>query len=116
MNKSACLILLTVLLAIAWLGVDRCSAGIDNSSLEQDQQKASRLVKELRITEVLGPLAPVALSPFFGLACLSGISILCSNGLLPENEFLVGHEVLNNGYIFVSFLVLTVITSIPNSN
>jgi hypothetical protein len=63
--------------------------------------------------EILGPLAPVALSPFFGMALLSGLSILISRGLLPDNVFLHNNPVLNNPTIFAVFLVLAVFTSLP---
>lgn len=89
------------------------SSGYDQSAVKQDQQKADTFVKRYGITEALGPLAPVALSPFFGLACLSGTSILCDAGILPENEFLQGNEVLNNWLVFLLFAGLTVVTSVP---
>lgn len=89
------------------------SSGYDKSAVEQDQQKAEKFVKRYGIMEALGPLAPVALSPFFGLACLSGTSILCDAGILPKNEFLQGNEVLNNWLVFILFAGLTVVTSVP---
>jgi hypothetical protein len=58
---------------------------IDQSAVEIQQQKGKNLAEKMGITETLGPLAPVALSPFFGLACLSGTSMLCEMGVLPEN-------------------------------
>ncbi len=110
--------LLLVLFLVASLG--QWAAGAFDSrdplqqiSVERDRQKGEVLVKTLPVSEVLGPLAPVALSPFFGLACLSGTSILCSQGVLPENSFLMGSAVLNNPAVFLAFLVLTVITSVP---
>ena len=116
MKKPIYITLSVLLLTCFWLWVNRCLAfapKVNSLSVRQDQQKAERLVKKLHASEVLGPLAPVALSPFFGLACLSGTSILCNNGVLPENDFLIGNEVLNNGYIFLVFAILTVITSVP---
>ncbi len=89
------------------------SADYGRYNVESDRQKAQTLVKQLHISEVLGPLAPVALSPFFGLTCLSGTSILCSRGVLPENEFLMGNPALNNGWMFFTFLGLTILTSVP---
>ncbi|MHC4927333.1 MAG: hypothetical protein ACYTER_08390, partial [Planctomycetota bacterium] len=75
--------------------------------LERDQERASGLVEKLPIQE-LGPLAPVAMSPFFGLACLSGTAVLGSN-----NEFLDNNEVLDNWLVFLLFSGLAVVTSVP---
>ena len=113
MKKYVYLNLLILLLLCAGLLVEHCSASTAKSRLEQDRQKADILVKKFHVTETLGPLAPVALSPFFGLACLSGTSILCNNGVLPENSFLIGNNALNNGSVFLVFLALTVVTSAP---
>ena len=91
------------------------AAGADYSrgEIEQDRRQVDTFVERYGITEALGPLAPVALSPFFGLACLSGASILCDWGWLPENAFLQGNEVLNNPLVFLLFAGLTVVTSVP---
>lgn len=85
----------------------------DKPDLTQDEAKAQRLVEKYGITEALGPLAPVAMSPFFGLTCLSGTSILSDWGVLPENDFLKGNDVLNNWLVFLLFGALTVATSLP---
>jgi hypothetical protein len=116
MNRLVCVFFGVVLLVITWvpsLSAPAIAVEIDQADLTADQHKGDRLVERLGITETLGPLAPVALSPFFGLACLSGTSILCDKGILPENEFLTGNDVLNNGWVFLIFLGLTVITSAP---
>ncbi len=86
---------------------------IDKSAVAADAAKGRQLVDEYGITEALGPLAPVAMSPFFGLTCLSGTSILCDWGWLPENDFLQGNEVLNNWLVFLLFGALTIATSVP---
>jgi len=115
-KKRVGLVLLAAGLVFAFFWIESSSARapvLDNRGIEGEQKKAERLVEKLRITEVLGPLSAVALSPFFGLTCLSGTSILCNKGVLPENEFLMGSETLNNGFIFLVFLTLTVITSAP---
>ncbi|MHC4532272.1 MAG: hypothetical protein ACYSXD_12045, partial [Planctomycetota bacterium] len=78
-----------------------------------DKTKAEQLVGKITSINVLAPLAPVALSPFFGITCLSGTSILCNRGVLPENDFLMGNRALNNGLIFLAFLALSVATSLP---
>ncbi len=87
----------------------------DKDALAQDAQKAEELVEQYGITEALGPLAPVAMSPFFGLTCLSGMSILSDVEFfgLADNGFLQGNEVLNNWLVFLVFGALTVATSVP---
>ncbi len=78
-----------------------------------DENKAAMLAEKIPATEVLGPLAPVALSPFFGITCLSGSSMLVQKGVLPENSFLQGSDVLSNPAVFMTFLALTILTSVP---
>ena len=113
MKKYIYLNLVVLLMLCTWLLVDHCFASTTKLNLQQDQQKADRLIEKFHVSETLGPLAPVAMSPFFGLTCLSGTSILCNKGVLPENSFLIGNDTLNNGYVFLAFLALTVITSVP---
>ena len=78
-----------------------------------DKIKGEQLAKKISTIEVMAPLAPVALSPFFGITCLSGTSMLCSRGVLPENDFLMGNKALDNGLVFIVFLALSVATSLP---
>jgi hypothetical protein len=83
------------------------------ASLDDEQAKADRLVQAIPVTEVLGPLAPIALSPFFALSCLSGASLLVEAGVLPENSLLSGNSVLSNELVFLGLLGLTVVTALP---
>ena len=91
------------------------AAGSDYSkeALGTDQQKGEKIIEKFGLTETLGPLAPVAMSPFFGLACLSGTSMLCKANVLPDNEFLQGNDVLSNPLVFLAFAGLALITSVP---
>lgn len=74
---------------------------------------ASEMVHALPITDWLGPLAPMALSPFFGVTCLSGMA-LWGGDYLPMNSGLLSPESpLANPAIFWVFLGLTVLTSVP---
>ncbi len=73
---------------------------------------ASQWVESLHLTDWLGPLAPVALSPFFGITLLSGLAIWGPEWM-PANSFLSSSTVLNDGRMFGVFLVLTFLTSIP---
>lgn len=120
MKRSLSMIIIGVLVLAATVRpvqqVNAASDTYNKGELAEDQQKAERLVgtvESLGIVETIGPLAPVALSPFFGLACLSGTSMLCDKGVLPDNEFLTGNEVLNNPMVFLLFLGLTIVTSLP---
>ena len=85
----------------------------DTGQAATDLAAADHVADALPWSEVMGPLAPIALSPFFGMACLSGISLLTTRGVLPENSFLQGHPVLTHPWVFLAFLALAVFTSLP---
>lgn len=89
------------------------ASGYDASQAAGDVAAGNRLAGQVPWSEVMGPLAPVALSPFFGMACLSGLSLLVTRGVLPENGFLHSHPVLTHPAIFGAFLALAVFTSLP---
>lgn len=72
-----------------------------------------KVVEAISTSEWLGPLAPIALSPFFGITCLSGMSIFGEGTFLAENRFVASNPVLQNQTVFWSFLVLTLLTSLP---
>lgn len=69
--------------------------------------------QKLGVADWLGPLAPVALSPFFGILCLSAMSLYGGDWVSADNAFLGDASPLHNPAIFWTFLVLTLITSIP---
>lgn len=87
--------------------------GYDAGQAAADLAVADKVANAVPWSEFMGPLAPIALSPFFGLACLSGISLLTTRGLLPDNSFLHGHPVLTHPAIFAAFLILAIATSLP---
>lgn len=87
--------------------------GYSTGQATADLAAAQSVTQSVPWSEMLGPLAPIALSPFFGLACLSGISLLATRGVLPDNSFLQGHPVLTNPAIFAAFLILAIVTSLP---
>ncbi|MDA7936873.1 hypothetical protein N9B79_00700 [bacterium] len=64
------------------------------------------------LTELLGPLTPLALSPFFGVTCLSGIS-LWGPEWANSSPMLGANGALRSETIFVTFLILTIISSVP---
>jgi len=67
----------------------------------------------LGIAEWLGPLAPVALSPFFGITCLAGMSLYGQGWITQDNAFLGEASPLHHPAVFWIFLGLTLLTSIP---
>lgn len=85
----------------------------DQKAFRQDIGKADALTHHIPLAEILGPLAPVAISPFFALTLLSGASILVDNEFLPRNDFLYGNPVLGNEWVFFALLLLTIFTSLP---
>lgn len=87
--------------------------GYDTGQATADLAVADKVADAVPWSEVLGPLAPIALSPFFGMACLSGISLLTTRGVLPDNSFLHGHPVLTHPWICFAFLGLALFTSLP---
>lgn len=78
-----------------------------------DLAAAQQVTNSLGISEWLGPLAPMALSPFFAVTCLSGMSLYGGAWFGADNPFLGENSPLHNEVVFVVFLVLTVITSVP---
>ena len=77
-----------------------------------EMNKANSIAGSVKISEWLGPLAPIAISPFFGIALLAGISQFGSDAL-PFNEFISNNPILSNPATFWIFLILTVLTSLP---
>ncbi|HMP74311.1 MAG TPA: hypothetical protein PKE55_13710 [Kiritimatiellia bacterium] len=76
-------------------------------------ETGTQWVNSLSLAEWMGPLAPIALSPFFGLMCLSGAALLIDQGLLPHHPLLHHHPVLGHQGVFIALAVLTLITSLP---
>ena len=86
---------------------------------QSDTDKAAELANAISASpsalEWLGPLAPIAISPFFGIACLCGLSQY-GDSLpfdLPFNEFISNNPVLQNPGVLWIFVGLTVLTSLP---
>ncbi len=84
----------------------------DNPLSLGDQQRAQGLTQTIQASEWLGPLAPIAISPFFGITCLAAISQF-GGDYLPLNSFVSDNPVLNSPAIFWIFLTLTMLTSLP---
>ncbi len=78
-----------------------------------DVAAAQQFGQTLGVADWLGPMAPVALSPFFGIMCLSGMSLYGKGWVSADNAFLGEGSPLHNPAVFWTFLILTLITSIP---
>jgi hypothetical protein len=86
------------------------------AGLEDEQREGQRIAD--RLAQNIGPLAPVALSPFFALTCLSGASLLADSGLplvdgLGRNAVLGKGSPLHSWPVFFGLLILTGITTLP---
>ncbi len=77
-----------------------------------DMNKVNRLAGSVQVCEWLGLLSPIAISPFFGIAMLAGMSQFGSDAL-PFNEFTSDSPILSNPATFWIFLLLTLVTSLP---
>ena len=76
-----------------------------------DAAKINNITSSIKWSEWLGPLAPIAISPFFGITILAGISQF--GGSWVENSFISDNPVLSNPAVFWVFLCLTIMTSLP---
>ena len=77
-----------------------------------DQQLATGLATKIQASEWLGPLAPIAISPFFGITCLAAMSRY-GGSIVAHNAFVSSNPVLNNPNVLWAFLFLTLLTSLP---
>jgi hypothetical protein len=71
------------------------------------------LGQQLSAGEWLGPLAPIALSPFFGLALLSGAATYGPTWLQDRSALLQANGALNNPWLFWTMAGLALLTSLP---
>ena len=76
-----------------------------------DAAKIDNITSSIKASEWLGPLAPIAISPVFGITILAGISQF--GGSWVENSFISDNPVLSNPAVFWVFLCLTIMTSLP---
>jgi hypothetical protein len=70
------------------------------------------LSQSASVAEWLGPMAPIALSPFFGIACLAALSQYGADWV-PGNTFLSSNAILNDPVVLWIFVALTLLTSLP---
>ncbi len=76
-------------------------------------KQGSQIAREISTTDWLGPLAPIALSPFFGMACLSGLATYGPEWLTQKSGLLADSSPLNNQALFWVMATLTLVTSLP---
>ena len=76
-------------------------------------ESSKKFAESYSIADWMGPLAPIALSPFFGLACLSGMATFGPEWLQQRSSMFGGSSMLNNPLLFWSMAVLTIVTSLP---
>ncbi|MDA7905933.1 hypothetical protein N9B43_03450 [Mariniblastus sp.] len=77
-----------------------------------DTDSIAQITTMAQASDWLGPLAPIAISPFFGITILAGVSQFGGNWEL-SNSFISDNPVLQNPYLFWTFLCLTILTSVP---
>ena len=82
--------------------------GVDTEAIAT----TSTWIQTTGINELLGPLTPLALSPFFGVTCLSAIS-LWGPDWASSSPMLGSNGALRSETIFITFLALTIISSVP---
>ncbi|MCR9293972.1 MAG: hypothetical protein NXI32_14705 [bacterium] len=69
--------------------------------------------QQVTTSEWLGPLAPIALSPFFGLASLSGIATYGPEWLQARSNLVGSTSPLNSPLLFWTMAGLALLTSLP---
>lgn len=90
------------LAALAFLQIES-----DSLSVGQD------IAQQLAASEWLGPLAPIALSPFFGLSMLSGLATYGPEWLGQRSGLFSDGSSFNSPGLFWTMLTLAVLTSLP---
>jgi len=93
---------------------DAVGGAVSDMGLRPDTAQAvGNISNTLTTAEWLGPLAPVALSPFFALTLLSGAALYGTEMLGADHALLQAAGPLKNPALFWTFLGLTIFTSIP---
>ncbi|MEP3480801.1 MAG: hypothetical protein ABJZ55_16250 [Fuerstiella sp.] len=95
------------------VAVEEKESKVADQFSQTDLLAAQKVADSLGVAEWLGPLAPLALSPFFGIACLSGLSLFGGQWFSSSNPFLGASSPLHSEVVFVAFLILTLVTSLP---
>ena len=105
-----------LLLAVLWICSNTVSASqVDTTAVNTTAvvAGASFVSQQVSTQEWLGPLSAIALSPFFGLACLSGAATYGPEWLQSRSHLIDSNSPLNNPMLFWTVLGLTIATSLP---
>ncbi|MEL6894546.1 MAG: hypothetical protein AAFP90_00385 [Planctomycetota bacterium] len=89
------------------------AGGIDSGLDSRALTTANAISSQISTAEWLGPMAPIAASPFFGLALLSGAATYGPDWLRGVNYLLSESSALNNPWLFWIMAVLAALTSAP---
>jgi hypothetical protein len=87
--------------------------GAHNAKDQATIQRAQDIASSVAATDWLGALSPLAISPFFGMACLSGIATFGPDWIRDRSTLFDPASPLANPYLFWTMIVLTVVTSLP---
>ena len=84
------------------------------TGLDVKTMAASEVVADqIGAAEWLGPLAPIAMSPFFGLTILSGVATYGPDWLQDRSALFADSSSLNNPWLFWIMLILALLSSLP---
>ena len=106
------ILFLTIASTLLSFQIDEPSINFDTALPSEDTQAIGQITTMAQASAWLGPLAPIAISPFFGITILAGVSQFGGDWELP-NSFISDNPVLQNPYLFWTFLCLTLLTSVP---
>jgi hypothetical protein len=113
MRSQDAMLLAALSLCLGWSAMQPGSASAWNQqTATSDAVQAQRISDFVAAQDWLGPVSAVALSPFFGLACLSGIATYGPDWI-RNTPFLSVSGPLNNPILFWSMAMLTIATSLP---
>ena len=109
MNRSRLFLIVFFGFLVAGPGLARAQApGLNPGG----QAALDGITRQISTVEWLAPLAPLALSPFFGITLLSGLACYGPEWL-PDNALLNEASPLAHPVLFWTFLTLTILTSLP---
>lgn len=89
------------------------SSAIETSHGQIPSNAGQSISRWVATQDWLGPISAVALSPFFGLACLSGIATYGPSTLREHSSLLGVTGPMNNPGLFWTMTFLTILTSLP---
>ena len=109
---SRCILFLMSAAILFTFQVDTDSPDLASPLPSGDLVAINQISTIAQASEWLGPLAPIAISPFFGITILAGVTQFGGNWNVPHS-LISDNPVLGNPYLFWTFLFLTILTSVP---